>query len=50
MLLMVVLTIGFGAIITGIWALVDAFLMPGWQQREVETIRARNNRVVEDSL
>lgn len=38
MLLMVVLTIGFGAIITGIWALVDAFLMPGWQQREVETI------------
>lgn len=38
MLLMVVLTIGFGAIITGIWALVDAFLMPGWQQREVEAI------------
>ncbi|WP_215113804.1 TM2 domain-containing protein [Exiguobacterium sp. s63] len=38
MVLLVVLTLGFGAIITGIWALVDAFLMPSWQQREVEQI------------
>lgn len=38
MVLLVVLTLGFGAIVTGIWALVDAFLMPGWQQQEVEKI------------
>lgn len=38
MLLIVVLTLGFGAIISGIWALVDAFLMPGWQRNEVERI------------
>lgn len=31
--------IGFaGLFIAGIWALVDAFLIPGWQQREVEAI------------
>lgn len=38
MALLVVLTLGFGAIITGIWALVDAFLMPGWQKQEVDKI------------
>ena len=38
MTLIVVLTIGFGLIITGIWALVDAFLMPGWGKQEIEEI------------
>ncbi|MCT4786923.1 TM2 domain-containing protein [Exiguobacterium aestuarii] len=31
--------VGFvGLFIVGVWTLVDAFLMPGWQQREVENI------------
>lgn len=38
MLLIVVLSFGFGAIISGIWALVDAFLMPGWQKRDIDKI------------
>ncbi|WP_214829655.1 TM2 domain-containing protein [Exiguobacterium algae] len=38
MTLIVVLTIGIGTLVTGIWALVDAFLMPKWSQEEVETI------------
>jgi len=34
-----VILIGFaGLFIAGVWALVDAFLMPGWQQQEVEKI------------
>lgn len=36
--LTVVLIGVFGFVILGIWALVDTFLMPGWQQREVEAI------------
>lgn len=36
--LTVVLIGVFGFVILGIWVLVDAFLMPGWQQREVEAI------------
>ncbi|WP_236634596.1 TM2 domain-containing protein [Exiguobacterium sp. SL-10] len=38
-IVLTVVLIGFlGLFVTGIWALVDAFLMPGWQQREVEAI------------
>lgn len=28
----------FGFLVSGIWVLVDAFLIPGWQQREIEAI------------
>ncbi len=38
MLLIVVLTLGLGAIVSGIWALVDAFLMPGWQRTDIDRI------------
>lgn len=38
MTLIVVLTIGLGSLITGIWAVVDAFLMPKWSKEEIETI------------
>ncbi|TCI61851.1 TM2 domain-containing protein [Exiguobacterium sp. SH3S1] len=38
-IVLTIVLIGFvGLFAAGIWALVDAFLMPGWQQREVETI------------
>lgn len=38
-IVLTVVLIGFiGLFVSGIWALVDAFLMPGWQQREVEAI------------
>lgn len=40
MLLLVVLTLGIGSLVTAIWALVDAFLMPGWQQRGIEKIES----------
>ena len=47
MVLLVVLTLGFGAFITGIWALVDAFLMPSWQQREVEQIERETIKLLQ---
>lgn len=38
-IVLTVVLIGFvGLFVAGIWVLVDAFLMPGWQQRDIEAI------------
>ncbi|MBS0949168.1 TM2 domain-containing protein [Weissella minor] len=38
MLLITILTLGFGAIVTGIWTFVDLFLIPGWVRDDNSTI------------
>ena len=38
MTLIVVLTLGLGLLVTGIWAFVDAFLMPKWSREEIAII------------
>ena len=38
MALITILTLGFGVIVTGIWALVDVFLISGWLREDVEQI------------
>lgn len=43
MTLITVLTLGFGAFITGIWAFIDLFLIMGWMQEDQLSIE---NRVV----
>ncbi|MGA3409683.1 TM2 domain-containing protein [Lactiplantibacillus pentosus] len=40
MTLITVLTLGFGAIVTGIWALVDLFPINGWLQDDRSQIEA----------
>lgn len=38
MALITILTLGIGMIVTGIWALVDVFLISGWLREDVEQI------------
>ena len=38
MTLITVLTLGFGAIITAIWAIVDVFLINGWLREDQDRI------------
>ena len=38
MALITILTLGFGVIVTGVWALVDVFLISGWLREDVEQI------------
>ncbi|MGF2385895.1 TM2 domain-containing protein [Lentilactobacillus otakiensis] len=40
MTLITVLTLGIGISITGIWALVDLFLINGWLQEDLKTIES----------
>ena len=47
MTLITVLTLGFGAIVTGIWAFVDLFLIPGWMQNDQQQIE---NTVAQEIL
>lgn len=47
MTLITVLTLGFGAFITGIWAFIDLFLIMGWMQEDQLSIE---NRVSQEIL
>jgi len=38
MTLITVLTLGFGAIVTGIWAFIDLFLITGWLRKNQDEI------------
>ncbi|MDO7805880.1 TM2 domain-containing protein [Lactiplantibacillus pentosus] len=44
--LITVLTLGFGAIVTGIWALVDLFLINGWLQDDRSQIEANTIQTI----
>ncbi|AYJ43125.1 TM2 domain-containing protein [Lactiplantibacillus pentosus] len=46
MTLITVLTLGFGAIVTGIWALVDLFLINGWLQDDRSQIEANTIQTI----
>lgn len=49
MLLITVLTLGIGAIVTGVWMFVDLFLIPGWIQEDQNTLeRAAAESILSD--
>ncbi|RRG18227.1 TM2 domain-containing protein [Weissella viridescens] len=49
MLLITILTLGFGMIITGIWDIVDLFLIPGWIKESNAVVeRSAAERILND--
>jgi len=51
MLLITVLTLGIGVIVTGIWNIVDLFLIPGWVKENHDALeRSVAESIVSDPL